>query len=151
MEFDQSPFDFLVKLVMVGESGVGKSSLLSRWVHDSFTEDFTTTIGVDFKLKNVPVGNQVARVQVWVSRPAPPAQLRPFLSLGCSRVGWFTKKKGHSRTGALSVRHPLCPNELVGAHTAAATTAANNTNRTITRSYYRGSHGMLFVYDCCKR
>lgn len=41
--------DFLYKLILVGETNVGKSSILLRSVENSFSEDFLPTIGVDFK------------------------------------------------------------------------------------------------------
>jgi GTPase SAR1 family protein len=41
------------KLVIIGDSGVGKSSLLMRFCDDSFREMYLTTIGVDFKFKSV--------------------------------------------------------------------------------------------------
>ena len=48
---DTSSFDHTVKLLLVGDSGVGKSSLLLRFSEDTFEEDQSPTIGVDFKLK----------------------------------------------------------------------------------------------------
>ena len=44
-------YDHLVKLLMIGDSGVGKSCLLLRFSDDSFSTNFITTIGIDFKLK----------------------------------------------------------------------------------------------------
>lgn len=42
-------YDYLFKLVIVGNSGVGKSSILLRFADDSFSESYLTTIGVDFR------------------------------------------------------------------------------------------------------
>lgn len=42
-------YDYLFKLVIIGNSGVGKSSLLLRFADDSFSENYITTIGVDFR------------------------------------------------------------------------------------------------------
>lgn len=50
---------------MVGESGVGKSSLLLRYCDDSFTPSFITTIGIDFKIKTVQVANKIVKLQIW--------------------------------------------------------------------------------------
>lgn len=43
-------YDYLFKLVIVGNSGVGKSSILLRFADDQFSESYLTTIGVDFRL-----------------------------------------------------------------------------------------------------
>lgn len=42
-------YDYLFKLVIIGDSSVGKSSILLRFADDSFTENYITTIGVDFR------------------------------------------------------------------------------------------------------
>lgn len=46
------------KIVIVGESGVGKSSLLSQFVHGSFISDFLSTIGIDFGTKTINISNE---------------------------------------------------------------------------------------------
>jgi len=49
----QQDYDFLFKMLLIGNSGVGKSCLLLRYAQNSFDENFFNTIGVDFKLKTV--------------------------------------------------------------------------------------------------
>jgi len=50
---------------MIGESGVGKSALLSRFVDNQFDTNFISTIGVDFKIHYMKVDNQDIKLQVW--------------------------------------------------------------------------------------
>ncbi|KAH9610262.1 hypothetical protein KSS87_020388 [Heliosperma pusillum] len=62
---DASPeFDYLFKLLMIGDSGVGKSSLLLSFTSDSF-EDLSPTIGVDFKVKYVNIGGKKLKLAIW--------------------------------------------------------------------------------------
>ncbi|XP_020591775.1 ras-related protein RABC1 [Phalaenopsis equestris] len=60
----QPEFDYLFKLLMIGDSGVGKSSLLLRFTSDSF-EDLSPTIGVDFKVKMVTIGGKKLKLAIW--------------------------------------------------------------------------------------
>ena len=83
------PFDVLVKLLLIGDSGVGKSCLLLRYSDDKFTTSFITTIGIDFKIKTIHLDRKVDDI---------------------------------TDTGARAV-----PNDPA--------------------AYYRGAHGVLFVYD----
>jgi len=56
---------YLVKLIVIGSSGVGKSSLLLRYAMDTFKEDTRTTIGVDFKHKKLKVDGELVNCQIW--------------------------------------------------------------------------------------
>lgn len=58
-------YDYLVKLVVVGDSGVGKSSLLLRFADNLFSDGYISTIGVDFKIKTVVIGGKTVKVQLW--------------------------------------------------------------------------------------
>ncbi|KAH3762933.1 circularly permutated Ras protein 1 [Pelomyxa schiedti] len=61
-----SEYDYLFKLLLIGDSGVGKSCFLLRFSDDSyFTESFISTIGVDFKIRTVEMGGKVIKLQVW--------------------------------------------------------------------------------------
>lgn len=52
-------------MVIVGDSGVGKTSILTRFVLDLFQEDTSATIGVDFYSKSVQRGNKMIKTQLW--------------------------------------------------------------------------------------
>jgi small GTP-binding protein len=60
----QSEFDYLFKLLLIGDSGVGKSSLLLSFTSDTF-EDLSPTIGVDFKVKHVNIGGKKLKLAIW--------------------------------------------------------------------------------------
>lgn len=53
------------KFVLVGDSAVGKSSLLNRFVDKSYSESLISTIGVDFKFKRVRIDNNDVKLQIW--------------------------------------------------------------------------------------
>lgn len=46
-------YDYLIKLLVLGDSGVGKTSLLVRYVDDRYCDRFLSTVGIDFKEKRV--------------------------------------------------------------------------------------------------
>ncbi len=53
------------KFVLVGDSAVGKSSLLNRFVDKIYSESFLSTIGVDFKFKRIRFDNIDVKLQIW--------------------------------------------------------------------------------------
>lgn len=55
---------YLVRLLIVGETGVGKTSLLVRFNEDNFISDQKTTIGVDYKAKEVQIDEETVKLQV---------------------------------------------------------------------------------------
>lgn len=86
-------FDLIAKICVVGDSGVGKSSLLRRYVDDVFDRSFITTIGVDFFITSLTrKDGTVVKLQLW-------------------------------------------------------DTAGQERFATIVTSYYRGSHGIVVVFD----
>ncbi|KAH8583136.1 rab1a [Cryptosporidium sp. chipmunk genotype I] len=61
----QKEYDFLFKLVLIGDSGVGKSCLLLRFADDSFTDSYITTIGVDFRFRTIKIDGKIIKLQIW--------------------------------------------------------------------------------------
>lgn len=58
-------YDYLIKLLLIGDSGVGKSCLLLRYSDDSFTSSFIATIGIDFKIKSILIDDSKVKLQIW--------------------------------------------------------------------------------------
>lgn len=85
-------YTYLFKIILIGDSGVGKTSLLKRYTDKIFEKTYISTIGVDFKVKTIDVNNEKVKLQLW-------------------------------------------------------DTAGQERFRTITNSYYRGSHGILIIFD----
>ncbi|XP_065606226.1 ras-related protein Rab-11A-like [Cyrtonyx montezumae] len=57
--------DFLFKVVLIGDSGVGNSKLLSRFTHNEFNMENKSTIGVEFATSSIQVDNKTVKVQIW--------------------------------------------------------------------------------------
>lgn len=60
-------FDYMFKILIIGNSSVGKTSFLFRYADDSFTSAFVSTVGIDFKVKTVFRNNKRIKLQIWVS------------------------------------------------------------------------------------
>merc|ERR1719203_1151386 len=61
----QFPYDHLFKILMIGDAGVGKSSMLLRFTDDSFDDHIQSTIGVDFKVKHMDVNDKRVKLTIW--------------------------------------------------------------------------------------
>jgi len=85
-------YDLLFKILIIGDSGVGKSCLLLKFTDRYFNDSYISTIGVDFKIQTIQLDNKIIKLQIW-------------------------------------------------------DTAGQDRFKTITTSYYRGSHGIVIVYD----
>ena len=85
-------YDHLFKLLIIGDTSVGKSSILLRFADNLFSGTYITTIGVDFKIRTMEMNGEKIKLQIW-------------------------------------------------------DTAGQERFRTITATYYRGTHGVIIVYD----
>lgn len=65
MESENLNFNFLLKYIIIGDSSVGKSNILLKYIHDKFNDDYVTTIGVEFGAKNLKIKDKVYRIQIW--------------------------------------------------------------------------------------
>ena len=118
----ENAFDMQIKLLMIGDSGVGKTCLLLRYANDSFSPTFITTIGIDFKIKNIQLDSKRIKLQVELSQ----------LFFDIPIV--YLKR----------LCHQIYFNQIWD-------TAGQERFRTITTSYFRGAQGILLVYDVTDR
>ncbi|KAI5657219.1 hypothetical protein M9H77_26012 [Catharanthus roseus] len=58
-------YDYLFKVVLIGDSGVGKSNLLSRFTRNEFSQESKSTIGVEFATRSIQVDDKVVKAQIW--------------------------------------------------------------------------------------
>ena len=97
----QRDYDYLFKLLLIGDSGVGKSCLLLRFADDSWSDTYITTIGVDFKIRTLELDGKVIKLQIVCSFFSPShihtfSHIKPFC---------FSHTVGHCRTGAVPDDH----------------------------------------------
>ena len=57
-------YDHLFKVLLLGDSGTGKSSLILRYTEDTFNSSLVSSIGVDFKVKNKIIDGKIIRIQI---------------------------------------------------------------------------------------
>ena len=57
--------EFMYKILLLGDSSVGKTCILTRYSDNTFQEDHMATIGLDFKVKNVNLDGKIVKVQIW--------------------------------------------------------------------------------------
>lgn len=65
MAAPKKDYDHLFKLVLIGDSGVGKSCLLLRFADDNFTDSYISTIGVDFRFRTITIDKKTVKLQIW--------------------------------------------------------------------------------------
>ncbi|KAL4092110.1 hypothetical protein QTP88_026672 [Uroleucon formosanum] len=58
-------YDYLFKVVLIGDSGVGKSNLLARFTRNEFNLESKSTIGVEFATRSIKVNKKIIKAQIW--------------------------------------------------------------------------------------
>jgi GTPase SAR1 family protein len=61
-------YDYLFKLLLIGDSAVGKTCILFRFSEDAFNSTFISTIGIDFKIRTVELEGKKIKLQIWLVR-----------------------------------------------------------------------------------
>ncbi|XP_054815181.1 ras-related protein RABA1f [Prosopis cineraria] len=61
----EDDYDYLFKVVLIGDSGVGKSNLLSRFTRNEFSLESKSTIGVEFATRSISVDDKMVKAQIW--------------------------------------------------------------------------------------
>jgi len=59
------PYTFIFKIILIGDSNCGKTSLINRYVKKTFSENYICTIGVDFMMKNLMINSELIKLQIW--------------------------------------------------------------------------------------
>lgn len=116
-----NPWDYIAKLVAIGDSGCGKSSLTVRLCEGRFSSTHDVTIGVEFGSRIVPVG--------------PPANKALEAGNTATAAALARDSDGEQKKMKLSLWD----------------TAGQETYKSITRSYFRGASGALLVFDLSRR
>jgi Ras-related protein Rab-2A len=126
------PWNYISKLVCIGDSGTGKSSLTIRLCEGRFVNTHDVTIGVEFGSRIVPVGPP-ANAALHINDPS---STQNGSTSGTSSPG--TERKGKKDTQ----KHMKL---------SLWDTAGQETYKSITRSYFRGASGALLVFDISRR
>ncbi len=119
------PWNYIAKLVCIGDSGTGKSSLTIRLCEGRFSNTHDVTIGVEFGSRIVPVGPP-ANASLGINNPLPPPN---------------SQNPSQSRSSPSQKKMKL----------SLWDTAGQETYKSITRSYFRGASGALLVFDISRR
>jgi small GTP-binding protein len=62
---EKRPYDEQYKILIIGDSSVGKTSLLLRFCDQKYFENYVATIGIDYKIKNILLDGKDIRLQIW--------------------------------------------------------------------------------------
>jgi len=62
---DIRPHDHLFSIIIIGDTAVGKSSLMTKFADNKYSESYKPTIGIDFKTKKIEIDGKLIKLQVW--------------------------------------------------------------------------------------
>ena len=65
VEENEKKYDFIFKIILIGNSSVGKSSIIQRYIQKIFNDEYTCTIGVDFFMKTIDINEKLIKLQLW--------------------------------------------------------------------------------------
>ncbi|GFY96271.1 RAB GTPase homolog A4D [Actinidia rufa] len=161
-DFNQK-IDYVFKVVLIGDSAVGKSQLLARFARNEFSLDSKATIGVEFQTKTLAIDHKTVKAQIWDTA----GQERLRVDYG------FSEGKGKAKGKLIDLAEDdattryirnitgqvyytfLCyvPSFLAKPTSRLVKTPACQfcRYRAVTSAYYRGAVGAMLVYDMTKR
>lgn len=61
----QTNYDYIAKFIIIGDSGVGKTNILTRFCEDVFNQTHVATIGVDFNVRTIQIDDKKLKIQLW--------------------------------------------------------------------------------------
>ncbi|KAI9885303.1 MAG: Protein O-mannosyltransferase 2 [Watsoniomyces obsoletus] len=145
------PWDYIAKLVCIGDSGCGKSSLTIRLCEGRFSAQHDVTIGVEFGSCIVPVGGGSTHPTTTAPSTTTPRSTSPTLPIRS-----ITKSSSRpSPTTTTTTKSPSFsnkpPSEQKHMKLSLWDTAGQETYKSVTRSYFRGASGALLVFDLTRR
>lgn len=136
MSSSSAPWDYIAKLVCIGDSGCGKSSLTIRLCEGRFSAHHDVTIGVEFGSRIVPVGP-----------PHTPAGAIAFPPSSSSSADDAPPSPG----GLPEPRRDTSSTPQKHMKLSLWDTAGQETYKSVTRSYFRGASGALLVFDLSRK
>lgn len=109
--------EYLFKVLVIGELGVGKTSIIKRYVHQLFSQHYRATIGVDFALKVINWDSKtLVRLQLWdIAGKQTPGHFHKHRR---NSVTWFARTRTHTQAHARTHTQMACS----GVHTYSSLT-----------------------------
>ncbi len=132
-----APWDYIAKLVCIGDSGCGKSSLTIRLCEGRFVAHHDVTIGVEFGSRIVPVG-------------PPHNKKHPSSVVAAPATSSGSDPDGPPPPNGLP-EPPTAPAQQKHMKLSLWDTAGQETYKSVTRSYFRGASGALLVFDLSRK